>query len=75
MGYSERQVEDAAAQVKLARYLLTLADTHGLTHGEKHYIMRTVMHLLKLAETTLDTSPYSTTSIEQNSLSTSDIPF
>lgn len=46
--------ESCAASVKLVRYILTQADSRGLTHGEKHYLMQTALFLLHDVQGKLD---------------------
>lgn len=45
---SEFDLEMIMAHIALARYLLSLADNHGLTHGEKHHLI--VVSLMELAK-------------------------
>lgn len=39
-------VNDVRAKVKMARWLLTKADSRGLTHGQKHYLIQTALYIL-----------------------------
>ena len=72
---SEYEGQSAAAQVKLARYLISEADNRGLTHGEKHYLMQTALFLLHKAQDTLQGHRSTLEQHQVTELSESDIPF
>lgn len=69
------QLERIAQLVKLARYLITRADSRGLTHGEKHFIMQTALHVLAQADDDLRGNQYPTAQPSQSEPDMSDIPF
>lgn len=65
-----------AVLIKLARYLITEADSKGLTHGEKHYLQQTALYLLHKAQCEVDQGSVSTLDRhEVKDLEASDIPF
>lgn len=46
----EHQIKQMDSLIQMARFLLTEADSRGLTHGEKHYLIQTALHLLNKAQ-------------------------
>lgn len=73
--FTEYTISKARAEIYLARYLLTLADNRGLTHGEKHYIIQTVLKLLQEAGNTLGDNQSRLWTNEVDNIEPSDIPF
>jgi len=69
------EADHARKMVNVARYLLTIADQRGLTHGEKHYLIQSALHVLRLAQNELHDSQSSTFGNEVSTIEVSDFPF
>lgn len=72
---NQYEQQQAAAKIYLARFLLTLADRRGMTHGEKHYVIQTVLMLLANAGSDLGDSQGRTAFNEVTNIEPSDIAF
>lgn len=69
------EVESAGQLIRLSRFLLTKADSRGLTHGEKHYLIQTTLALLLDAQSKLHTPSGRGDYLNQvDSLNSVDIP-
>jgi len=69
------QTNTAISLIRLSRYLLTLADSKGLTHGEKHYLIQTSLHLIHQAEISLSNGAAPLEHHQLDEPDVSDIPF
>jgi len=72
---TQYMADKAKGDIYLARYLLTMADKRGLTHGEKHYIIQTAIKLLVQAGDELGDTQQRLTLGEVSGIGSSDIPF
>lgn len=71
---AEYQVTEVASKVKMTRWLLTKADSRGLTHGEKHYLIQTALFILADIQSIVGMSGADFRN-EVDSLEAGDIPF
>lgn len=73
---NEWELREIAALIKLCRFLVTRADSKGMTHGEKHYLLQTVLQLLHSAQDKVQPDKASVVELHQvPDLNVSDIPF
>lgn len=73
--FTSWEAEHARQLVNVARFLLTIADKRGLTHGEKHYLIQSALHVLRLSASELNDNQSSTFGNEISTPDVSDIPF
>jgi hypothetical protein len=71
---AECQIQEVASKVKMTRWLLTKADSRGLTHGEKHYLIQTALFILADVQSIVGINGTDFRN-EVESLDAGDIPF
>lgn len=72
----EYRIEEATVMLRVARYLLVMADKRGMTHGEKHHVIFVAISLVSEAQFILKDEAHSVlTHNDYQELKLSDIPF